>query len=33
MSDIIRMAGYFLEFLQAMGPAAVLAYLAWRVGT
>jgi hypothetical protein len=32
MSDYIRMAGYFMEFLQAMGPAFLLLRIAWRVG-
>lgn len=31
MSDYIRMAGYFLEFLQVMGPAYLLGLIAWRI--
>lgn len=29
--DFFRLAGYFVEFLGAFGPAYLLALLAWRV--
>lgn len=31
--DACRLIGYFCESLQALGPAYLLGYLAWRVGS
>lgn len=31
--DVCRLIGYGIEFLKVMGPATVLAVIAWRVGT
>lgn len=32
IDDVCRLLGYGIEFIKAMGPAAVLGWVAWRVG-
>ena len=31
--EVCRLIGYGIEYIKAVAPAAVLAWIAWRVGT